>query len=48
MCFGLGAHDALDLLAHALRRASSVGDELAELVEKPAGCLRHESTFGLT
>src|SRR5262245_27786450 len=38
---GLGADHALDLLAHALCRAGSVGDELAELVEEPASGLCH-------
>src|SRR5262245_16472778 len=43
--FCLGTHHAFDLLAHALRRARRVGDELAELVEEPAGCLRHAYTL---
>src|SRR5499426_1900675 len=37
----LGAHDAFDLLADAVDGARGVGDELAELVEKPACRLRH-------
>src|SRR5262245_6095097 len=39
--FRLGAHDAFDLLADAVGGARGVGDELAELVEKPACRLRH-------
>src|SRR5262245_52345184 len=37
----LGAHDAFDLLADAVGGARGVGNELAELVEKPACRLRH-------
>ena len=37
----LGAHDAFDLLADAFGGARGVGDELAELVKKPACRLRH-------